>query len=116
MMCPGPRLAFRVSCGAVLDSVRLLRPSPGLATVRAYVARGGLRRYGMAQAWRIWPPPARVLRQLHAVKGFRVPPHTRRGVVSSPGILIRDHDGDHEHTLVDPLALRVSPASPCQNG
>ena len=62
---------------AVLESVRLIRPSPGLVTVRAYVAMGGLKRYGMAQAWRTWPPHARVLRQLHEIRGFRVPPHTR---------------------------------------
>jgi len=112
---------------AVLESVRLIRPSPGLVTVRAYVAMGGLKRYGMAQAWRTWPPHARVVRQLHEIKGFRVPPHTRwwpnfifhlrwprRGAVRSPGILIHYHDADHEYTLVDPLALSVSPTSPCE--
>jgi hypothetical protein len=113
---------------AVLESVRLLRPSPGLATVRAYVAMGGLKRYGMAQAWRSWPPSARVRQQLHAIRGFRVPPHTRwwpnfifhlswprHAAVRSPGILIRYHDGSgREYTLVDPLSLRVSPTSPCE--
>jgi hypothetical protein len=111
---------------AVLDSVRLVRPSPGLATVRAYVAMGGLRRYGMAQAWRTWPPPPRVRHQLHDISGFRVPPRTRwwpnfifhlrwsrRTSVRSPGIVIRYHDGDHQYTLIDPLALRVSPTLPC---
>jgi hypothetical protein len=113
---------------AVLDSVRLLRPSPGLVTVRAYVAMGGLKRYGMAEAWRTWPPPTRVRGQLYEIKGFRVPPHIRwspnfifhlrwgrRGVVRSPGILIRYHQGDHRYTLVDPLALQVSPVSPCSS-
>lgn len=113
---------------AVLDSVRLLRPSAGLVTVHAYVAMAGLKRYGMASAWRSWPPHGRVLRQLHEIAGFRVPPHVpwspnfifhlrwpRRGIVRSPGILIRYHDGTHRYTLVDPLALEVSPGPRCSS-